>query len=77
MPKVGDLNLHWQAVAQALTGMHLRWRVGEAHGLHAMVLGGVAQETAPAAADVEQAHTGLQFQFAANLRHLGFLGFFE
>jgi hypothetical protein len=39
---------------------------GDARGVHAVVLGGVEEEQAPAAADVEQAHARLQPQLPAD-----------
>ncbi len=49
-------------------------RDGDADRVHAVVLGGVQQQRAPAAADVQQPHAGPQAQLAADQVELGRLG---
>ncbi|MCY1243611.1 hypothetical protein D9M72_566350 [compost metagenome] len=48
-----------------------------ANDVHAEALGRVKREAAPAAADVQYAHAGLQPQFAADQVDFGFLGGLE
>lgn len=62
-----------QSGVALLCPLRLFARYGDAGAAHAAVFGGVAEQAAPAATDVQQVHAGTQVQLAADQFELGLL----
>ena len=74
---VGQLDAGRQALQPLAGPAGLLARDGQAGACHAVMLGGMAHQSAPAAADVEQGHAGAQPQLAADQIELGQLRLFQ
>jgi hypothetical protein len=74
---VGQLDAHRQSLQPLLCPAGLFARDGQADAAHAVMLGGMTHQPAPAAADVEQGHAGAQLQLAADQIELGQLRLFQ
>ena len=63
---VTELELHWQMTSKRFSQLDLVRDIGQTQHSHAVMLGGIAHEAAPATTHVEHPHAWAQLQLAAN-----------